>query len=427
MVFFNNKNWLLTKVFLSVVGAWPFQSSQKRCVLGFSSVLMVLSLLVAEIFGLIKARKNTSIVIECMTMIMLHVGSLVYLIHLFLNHEKMKQLLKEIEQFWKSTLSNNEIYILKNSTSTNRKITHSYIYFSLISTALFASLPIIPKILDVIVPLNESRPTNFMYQSEYFIDPIKYENLIFIHSYILTIYLSIIIFGYDALYSNLAQHISNMFIIISDRVKDTQLFDKNIESIDLSSKYDYHVNFFTECVRQHQIAQKFSYNVKSIYDVPLFFMLGLNMMALSLAGCQDIVILYLSLFLNNISIKYNTNKLFIFIFFSNMSMVLLSLDQISQAMRFFIYAICALIHLYFLSWAGQKVIDSSSELHQSIYQSDWYQANNSTKYFLIIFMMGCFKPCNLTAGKLWILSTESFTVVLNTAVSFFTLFNSTQQ
>ncbi|KAF7996388.1 hypothetical protein HCN44_002020 [Aphidius gifuensis] len=305
-------------------------------------------------------------------MMMLHVASLVYLIHVLLNHKKLKQLLREIEQFWKSKLLNNEIYFLNNLTNTNRIITHSYIWFALIATVLFSSLPMIPKIMDIIVPLNESRPTIFIYQSEYFIDPIKYENLIFIHSYIVTMYPTIVLVGYDSLYSNLAQHSSCLFEIVSNHIKNTQLPDKKIYSNNSLSQYDYHAIFYKDCIQRHRVAQKFTSSIKSVYNIPLFFMLGLNMIAVSLAGCQ----------------------------------VLLTLDQPSQAMRFCIFAVSALIHLYFLSWAGQKVIDSSSK----IYQSEWYQANNTTQKFLIIFMMASREPYNLTAGKLWILSSENFTV-----------------
>ncbi|KAF7988050.1 hypothetical protein HCN44_007544 [Aphidius gifuensis] len=308
MVFFDNKNWLLTKVLLSVVGAWPFQSQQTRIVLGFSSILIILSLLIPEIFGLIKERQNSSTVIECATIMMLHVAMLVYLTHVLLNHKKMKQLLMEIEQFWNSTLLKNEICILEKLTLANRKFTHSYIWFVLVSTVLFASLPIIPKIMDIIVPLNESRPTIFIYQSEYFIDPIKYENLIFIHSYIGTMYPTIVLVGYDSLYSNLAQHSSCMFEII--------------RILNLLIKI-----FTVMIIHYHNMIMMFTSTIKSVYNIPLFFMLFLNMIAVSLAGCQ----------------------------------VLLTSDQPSQAMRFFMNAACALIHLYFLSWVGQKISIMSVE------------------------------------------------------------------
>lgn len=71
-----------------------------------------------------------------------------------------------------------------------------------------------PKAMDLLSPLNESRPILTIYPTEYLIDPVKNEIPILIHAYFISPIPSTIIVGFDALYCNCVSHACSMFEIV---------------------------------------------------------------------------------------------------------------------------------------------------------------------------------------------------------------------
>lgn len=87
-----------------------------------------------------------------------------------------------------------------------------YIYAT---TLMFLLTPLSPRFLDFILPLNGSRPSLPLYQTDYFVlDPVKYEVPILFHAYIVSPIPSTIIVAFDALYANLAIHACGMFLCV---------------------------------------------------------------------------------------------------------------------------------------------------------------------------------------------------------------------
>lgn len=79
---------------------------------------------------------------------------------------------------------------------------------------MFLATPMVPKILDYYVPLNESRPQLSLYQTEYFVDSVQYEVPILVHAYIVSPFPSTIIVAFDSLYSNFVSHACSMFAVV---------------------------------------------------------------------------------------------------------------------------------------------------------------------------------------------------------------------
>lgn len=72
----------------------------------------------------------------------------------------------------------------------------------------------VPKILDLVVPLYETRPILTVFPTEYFVDPVTYEIPILLHAYAISPFPSTIIVAFDALYCNCVNHACTMFEII---------------------------------------------------------------------------------------------------------------------------------------------------------------------------------------------------------------------
>lgn len=81
-------------------------------------------------------------------------------------------------------------------------------------TVMFLTTPMVPKILDYYMPLNQTRPQISLYQTEYFVDPVQYEIPILIHAYIVSPFPTTVIVAFDSLYANFVNHACSMFVVI---------------------------------------------------------------------------------------------------------------------------------------------------------------------------------------------------------------------
>lgn len=86
-----------------------------------------------------------------------------------------------------------------------------FIYTALIT---FMAIPLTPKILDVLMPLNESRSVIFVFEAEYGIDKEKYYYPILLHSYLSVVITIGIMVNIDTLYIVLTLHGCSLFSAI---------------------------------------------------------------------------------------------------------------------------------------------------------------------------------------------------------------------
>ncbi|KAK0076433.1 hypothetical protein PV325_005367 [Microctonus aethiopoides] len=115
----------------------------------------------------------------------------------------------------------------------------------------------------------------------------------------------------------------------------------------------------------------------------------------------------------------------------NLSMITLcgivtvmKLDQPSESIRFLAFTIGDIFHLFFSSFQGQKLIDESENVFHSAYMSKWYDIPVELQRLLVPIMARSATPCRVTAGSLYIISMDTFSVMLKNAVSFFTVLSS---
>lgn len=84
----------------------------------------------------------------------------------------------------------------------------------------FLCLPMIPKIMDTVKPLNHTRDVFNLYEVEYGIDREKYQLLIYAHAYLITPYPGTLVVACDSLYGNGLFHAWSMFDIIGYKYQD---------------------------------------------------------------------------------------------------------------------------------------------------------------------------------------------------------------
>ncbi|CAK1601820.1 unnamed protein product [Parnassius mnemosyne] len=85
------------------------------------------------------------------------------------------------------------------------------------------------------------------------------------------------------------------------------------------------------------------------------------------------------------------------------------------------YMFIMVIQILVPCWIGTQIMDKSCLLSQAIYNCDWIPRPREFKSSLRLFVVRANRPLSITALKMFPLSLATFTSIMNTAYSFFTL------
>ncbi|KAL0102408.1 hypothetical protein PUN28_017984 [Cardiocondyla obscurior] len=392
----------INKFFLLQIGGWPYQKKVLKILIPCLLSMILYSVYVIEALLLYETWGDVDIAIECVITITPVMVSNIKLINIVINNDKFRRLLQLMNEHWKLFHNKNERHILRYYANIGRKIT-TYVAVYFVTTMIFYLLiPLIPKILDIIIPLNESRPLAYVFPAEYKVDKVKFYYPIVFHSYVTTITTIIILFTIDTTYIVCVLHACSLFTAISQNLKNITKDTKIIINYDkkkhtgskfhlLMEEHDAASNDYLEfmmCLKKHQLALEHAQTLDSIFTHATFVILFLNVLLLSIVGIQLI---------NN-------------------------LGRTEEVIRYIIYSFAVFIHLVCMCIPGQLLIDRSTEIFNEAYSSEWYTFSLKTKKLLRVLFYRSFVPCTLTAGKMFVMSMTMCSSVLQTAMSYFTAF-----
>ncbi|XP_025074132.1 odorant receptor 13a-like [Pogonomyrmex barbatus] len=182
----------------------------------------------------------------------------------------------------------------------------------------------------------------------------------------------------DGFYCTLIQHACGMFSIIGYVLEN---IGKNA-GVTFDSKPDKrkddNYNRVLQCLRKHLHVIEFAEQIESLYTKIFLVNLNMNMIGGSIAGIQ----------------------------------VLMNLDKTANDVigPITIY-VAQLIHMFLHFWQAQFLLDYSVLPYDSICRANWYYTSSRCRKLLLLIMNRTNSPCRITAGKLMIMSIESFATV----------------
>ncbi|XP_024884880.1 uncharacterized protein LOC112462997 [Temnothorax curvispinosus] len=168
----------------------------------------------------------------------------------FWNHDKIRYLYEAMENHWNVFTSEIEIRILKDYSMLTRKCIITYSIITYVSTVLFLMVPFKPILLDIIRPLNESRPRIFVISEiEWGMDKDKYFVLIFCYTSSVIVMGATIFVAVDSIYITRTVHACSLFSIISqqlEKVTSKLGIDKLSEQVTYQE--------YVICLKKYQLA-----------------------------------------------------------------------------------------------------------------------------------------------------------------------------
>ncbi|XP_032664999.1 uncharacterized protein LOC116841321 [Odontomachus brunneus] len=316
--------------------------------------------------------------------------SFVKLLTCHFNNRKIKCLIEQLHANW-NILIQEEREIMRRYTINGRWYALAYTWCIYVTTVAFAASILSPRVMDVLFPLNESRPIVLPSPAYYFVDETKYYYYIFFHLEFGSLICVAGIIAHDCIFLTYVEHACALFAIVGFRFEHL-LYKRNITSKSL-------INISDE-----------------IYVENIAFSIQVHQRALQFATLLE----------KTFSSSFALQILFIVIIMST-SLIQLSAElqgDVMELIKYFVYLVAQIFHLLVFSYQGQKLINHSLETHAKIYNGLWYNIPVKSQRLLLFAMRKSAEIISLSAGKIYIFCLESFTLIMKTSVSYFTVMSS---
>ncbi|XP_050463971.1 odorant receptor Or2-like [Cataglyphis hispanica] len=390
------REYNINRIFLSCLGLWPFQRKLAKCLLPMFYFVLELSYLPFEIRTLYMHRHNKQMIFECLYQITVTLAFLVKLLNQLWYRSKFQHLYETMENHWNIFTNELEVQIMKTYSAIAHKFSVSYSILVYVMMSMFIIIPSLgPMLLDIVLPLNESRPRHFAVYAEYGVDQNKYFVEIFLYTTIMITMGITIMVSVDTMHVACTAHACSLFQVVGQQIENI------ISHVHEVNETGYHANTEYELFNEKMIYRKYIVCLKK-HQLALQYVDILN-------DTYKIVGISFSILIGAVFSLIGVRIVYV-------------LDQVEEMIRFTFIIMGALLQLMIACYSGQKLMDASQNIFHQTYAAQWYKFSPRLKSLLIITLYRSIVPCKLTAGNLFPLSMSLFATVVQTSVSYFTAF-----
>ncbi|XP_014487789.1 PREDICTED: uncharacterized protein LOC106751413, partial [Dinoponera quadriceps] len=162
-------------------------------------------------------KKDLQCIFESMTSCLLTSVAVVkvYTFHLNIRKLTIKHFTKHLFNDWEQLETAEEYEVMKSYAEYCRRFSLIYSIYCFTAVCVFMSVSIVPPILDIAWPFNESRPVLMPYPGYYFVDNKRYFIYIFCHSLVAWEIIMAGIVAHDCLFVTYVEHICSKFAMVA--------------------------------------------------------------------------------------------------------------------------------------------------------------------------------------------------------------------
>ncbi|XP_051172859.1 uncharacterized protein LOC127289123 isoform X2 [Leptopilina boulardi] len=294
----------------------------------FYILFIYLSFIVFQVAGLVKSFGNVDMILECMSPICYVSMSTILYINNILQVKQINVIFWKIKTDWDTLTSEAEVDIL-----------HKYgrkcqIYTIIYTLGIFGNVIFyyfthgIPLLINIFQNSNKPKPLLFLIYCG--VDSQKYYYLILFYSYLVGWFCSYSIASGATLLVMFLEHACGIFDIIGHKLSIA--IKENPDSFnDISSrkKLKREINL---CVSMHRKVLLFINDIQTVLSTPYLFVFGCCILLLSTTGVQYVM----------------------------------NMKESGDGMRFGVYVICQVFHIFLLTLPTQHLLDNSLNLSSSM-------------------------------------------------------------
>ncbi|XP_026673556.1 uncharacterized protein LOC113464945 [Ceratina calcarata] len=209
--------------------------------------------------------------------------SLVKLLNVYSNRSRFQYLFNYIIRGRKLMKTDIERRVLNDITKNGTVLADIYRRCLLLAMTLFILLPLFNPIMDILAPLNETRPRQHLFHVNYvFMDEMEHFFSVFVHLGVVAVVTVWFIISIDSLYIIIIHHACGMFAAcgyivqnVTEEIKD----EKNFTGT-------YEFEEYNRCVIVHYEALQFYDVLNSCCRNSYLIQMGLNMVIVSTTAVQ---------------------------------------------------------------------------------------------------------------------------------------------
>ncbi|XP_071873043.1 uncharacterized protein [Bombus fervidus] len=374
--------------YLQIVGQDPRQRDIFRSIIVTIMVISITGILVPTSLEVYRSLydKDMDGVIECMPHLIAAITSIVKILNVHFNRENFRKLFEFVRKQWEELKLTNDLRVLEEVTIQGSKMAQLYRNTLLIFMILFLLVPLLFPILDVVLPLNETRPRQQLFRVNYiFFDHEEYFFYIYLQLAWGSVIVVMIIVTVDSLYMLIIHHSSGLFAVCGCEIQRATASPNYITRENIFENATYEK--FRNCVMMHKEAIQFYSILNESSQGSYLIQVGLNILSISTTAVQTVV----------------------------------KLNKPEEAIRSAVFCGACQFHLFLLSLPGQVLLDHCSDLADNIYSSKWYKAPVQIQKVLYVMQIRCRRFCSLTAGGLYEMNIENFGITFKTCISYITM------
>ncbi|XP_071648054.1 uncharacterized protein [Temnothorax longispinosus] len=375
----------LNRFLLSVTGLSPYQSKRRahliRAVLTVT-LLISICFLINSIF--ITSDITMDYMVDWIPTFLIVTGGLTNLYMRVTHVDKFRELFERMSKDWALQKTHDEAKIMHEHAETSRLFTLCSISLTYITIAIYCMWIFTPEVLDILSPMNESRPRSQPVDIQLFVNEERYFYVVRYHTCLLLIIIPLIYVGCSTLFVTLAQHVCGMCKLMGNRAERIFCVAENETAYDLIQESQSYRNLVV-FVRQHYNVIQFVDIIETCHTVPFLMELTGMVFLMSLTLIEVLTI---------------------------------SSNNFERTFRSVSVAIIGQSYIFMYCYMGQRVTDVSSSICEKIFNSTWYDAVVTKQKALLMIMMRRYHPLILTACKLYVMSLQNFGMTLQTAISY---------
>ncbi|XP_026828758.1 odorant receptor 47a-like isoform X3 [Ooceraea biroi] len=382
---FIEQYYKLNRILLLCLGLWPYQNSAfKKIQIIFYQTLFV-SFLVCQFNTFLVKKCNIDVLLKIFTYIVFDCIYIVKYSAWLLLSNNIKYIFDRMRHDWNILKDQTECEILREYADNARLHTIFFLCkILLLATLCFLgllTLGCVPRILDIIMPLNESRPRQLPIIVEYFIDEETYFYAILIHIATAIYAGSVTLAACATMLISYILHVCAMFKIASYRIK--HICDKDVLNMPKDIKQYILYERLIHAIYVHRRAMDLCRILTNSFTIFYFVLLGFGMLSMSLS-------------------------------FFHLLHVIISLNDPVDLLMFLCIVFIHLYYIFMTNYFGQNVTDTSINVSETTYNTPWYALPLWMQKLICIMMQRSNKKTSLTVGGLFEASLEGFATVRNT-------------
>ncbi|XP_029666081.1 uncharacterized protein LOC115237280 [Formica exsecta] len=378
MICIVKQHFKLNRVLLLAIGLWPYHQS---LFVRFQRILLIGILISSAVFQFtvfLTSECTLDFVIKILSSVLYFMIFMIKYNSFWVNFQAVKSLLEQLQNICNELKDENEVVIMKKYGNNAKCYTTRIIGVSMFSIFISFFVPIWPRILDIVLPMNESRSrSTLLHLTQYFVDQEKYYYLIVLHMNAAMCIGGTAIIGTGTMLIAYLKHACGMFTIASYRIEQAMTVNN------LQNSLQNEILIYKEiicAVDVHCKAIEFSKSLISSFEGSFFFLIGFGVICLSL-----------NLFEMYQTLSYG--------------------DDREEFLFHFIIVNLILLYMFLANYAGQEIIDHNNHIFYTAYNVRWYVAPLHVQKQILFILQRSTKAVSLNVGGLFAASLNCFASV----------------